>query len=421
MAKDDDFVWKPGSLLPKIESHSHAKLNLLARYLDAYFATISVNPQIDRISISLIDGFSGGGAYLRQGEDRPGSPLVLLDAVARAETRLNEGRRKPLALDAKFYFVETKADTLEFLRQTLVERGFADDIASGRIVLTKGEFEQSWKGIVEEIKVRHRGGRSLFVLDQKGWSAVQFSTIRTILHELPRAEVLLTFAVDWLLSYLNESNAFAKGMARIGIEGNRLSEYMAAKGQAGYQYLIPRLLLQDIRELTGAPFFTPFFLRSERAQRDLWIVHLSKLVTARNVMVESHWKVGNASLHRGRAGMDMLGFDPAWEDGVAFDFGFDTKAGSDIQIAMANELPYQLEGIEDGDATTVLGFLTKVANHTAATREQIEGTIALLHDERQIDLISPSGKLRRRRSKPNPDDLIRLTRQLTIPGFNVTR
>lgn len=339
----DDFVWRPGAAPPKIESHSHAKLNLLAHYLDRYFATISVNPQIDRISISLVDGFSGGGSYLLQGEDRPGSPLVLLDAVARAEARLNEGRRKPLTLDARFYFVEAKEDTLEYLRRTLVEKGFGDDIAGGRLVLIKGEFEKNWNSIVEEIKIRHRGGRSLFVLDQKGWSAVQFSTIRTILQDLPRAEVLLTFAVDWLLSYLNESDAFAKAMHRIGIEGNRLSEYMAAKGQAGYQYLIPRLLLQDIRDLTGAPFFTPFFLRSERAQRDLWIVHLSKLVTARNVMVESHWKVGNASLHRGRAGMEMLGFDPAWEDGVAFDFGFDKRADDDIRMAMANDLPYRLE------------------------------------------------------------------------------
>lgn len=62
-----------------------------------------------------------------------------------------------------------------------------------------------------------------------------------------------------------------------------------------------------------------------------------------------------------------------------------------------------------------------MANQTAATREQIESTIALLHDEKQIDLINPAGNRRRRRSRPGPTDLIRLTRQLTIPGFSVNR
>lgn len=413
----DPFTWKIGSQPPTIESHSNAKLNLLSVYLDSYFATVSVNPRIDKIPISLVDGFSGGGKYLRQGEERPGSPLVLLEAVAKAERGLNEERRKPLRLDAKFYFVESNTETLDFLRKTLIENGYSDDLVTGRIVLIRGEFEQSWTSIIDDIKLRHRAGRSLFVLDQKGWSAVQFSTIRSILESLPRAEIILTFAVDWLLSYLNGSTSFAKAMYRLGIDRRRLSDYTTAKGQNGYQYLIPRLLLQDIRELTGAPFFTPFFLRSERSKRDLWIVHLSKLVTARNVMVESHWQVGNASRHRAKAGMDMLGFDPHWEDGVALDFKFDTRARDDIQVAMANEIPYKLEGLEMNAVPTVKEFLEGVANQTAATRGQIESTISFLHAEKQIDLLNAEGKPRRRNSKPGPDDFIRLTRQLIIPGL----
>lgn len=415
------FRWDVGKPAPQIESHSNAKLELLEAYLDRYFETVAAQPQIDNISITLVDGFSGGGQYQRHGEERPGSPLVLLEAVNRAQTRLNLERRKPLTLDAKFYFVDADKGAIGFLQQTLIDKGYGEDIKSGRIVLLRGQFEGLWGDVLAGIKARQRVGRSLFVLDQKGWNQVQFNTIRTILADLPKAEVLLTFAVDWLLSYLNEGAAFATAMSKVGFHGEQLAEYIEARGAPGYQYVIPRLLARDIQELTGAPFFTPFFLRSQQADRDLWLVHLSKIVTARNVMVESHWAVGNTSQHRGPAGLNMLGFHPRWEDGVALDFGFDARASSDIRSAMADEMPYRIEAMEKGGAPTVMQFIQQVANQTAATRDQIEETIKLLHGEKQIELLNSDGAPRRRSSKPGGSDFIRLSRQLIIPGSTLPR
>ncbi len=415
------FQWVIGQPAPKIESHSNAKLELLAAYLDRYFETVAAQPQIDNIAITLVDGFSGGGQYRMFGEERPGSPLVLLDAVRRAEQRLNESRRKPLTIDAKFYFVDADKGAVAFLNQTLVDKGYRHAIESGKIVVLMGEFEKLWEQILAEIQSRQKAGRSLFVLDQKGWNKVQFSTIRTILRDLPKAEVLLTFAVDWLQTYLNEGHAFASAMSKIGIHGQQLAEYVAAKGEVGYQYIIPRLLARDIQAMTGAPFFTPFFLRSQKADRDLWLVHLSKIVTARNVMVESHWTVGNTSLHRGKAGLNMLGFDPHWAEGAAFDFGFDARASSDIRLVMADELPYRLEAMERVGAPTVMQFIEQIANQTAATRDQIDETIKLLHGEKLIELLNSDGVPRRRSSKPGNADVIRLSRQLVIPGSTIPR
>ncbi|WP_341991294.1 three-Cys-motif partner protein TcmP [Azorhizobium sp. AG788] len=415
MAKDS-FRWVVGQSAPKIESHSNAKLDLLAAYLDRYFETVASQPQIDNIAITLVDGFSGGGKYQLFGEERPGSPLVLLEAVKRAERLLNESRRKPLILDAKFYFIDANRDAVDYLRQTLTDKGYGDDINSGRIIILPGEFEALWVDVLNGIRSRQRAGRSLFVLDQKGWNQVQFATIRTILRDLPKAEVLLTFAVDWLLSYLNEGPAFASAMAKVGIQGQQLAEYIEARGDAGHQYVIPRLLARDIQQMTGAPFFTPFFLRSQQAGRHLWLVHLSKIVTARNVMVESHWTVGNTSLHRGTAGLNMLGFDPHWADGVAFDFGFDAQAQADINTAIIDQLPHRVEALERRGVPTVGHLIEEIANDTAATRDQMEASIMLLCQERQIDLVSAAGSQRRPGAKPAPGNFIRLSRQLLIPG-----
>jgi three-Cys-motif partner protein len=405
------FRWKPGKPAPAIESHSDAKLRLLASYLDRYFDTVAVNPAIDRIAITFVDGFSGGGQYLRHGEERPGSPFVLLEAVSRAQQRHNENRQKPLIFDARFIFVDAQKDAITYLNTELRSRGYANDIISGRIALVHSDFEKACGGILAQIRDRHRAGRSIFVLDQKGWNAVQFETIRGILASLPRSEVLLTFAVDWLMSYLNDGDAFAKAMRRVGIEGHRLRRYVEAKGLDGYQFVIPRLLLEDISEATGAPFYSPFFLRSEKAQRDLWIVHLSKIVTARNVMVSSHWDISNSSLHRGAAGLEMLGFDPHWEEGVAFDFGFDAVANEHIAEAMINSLPYKVEEMGRNAIPTVDQFLSQIANDTAATKIQIDKALSFLHAENEIDILNASGNRKRAGSQIQMADRVRLAQQ----------
>lgn len=416
MAKNTSFNWTVGGALPVLESHSNAKLLLLSEYLNRYFDTVVPNPRMDRISITLIDGFSGGGQYQRHGEEKMGSPFVILDAVRDATKRLNEGRFKPLVIDAKFYFIDSNKNAVSHLQHLIENSEYADDFRNERIVILNNGFEQICPSVIKEIKERQRGGRSVFVLDQKGWNAVQFGTIRSILSDLPKSEVILTFSVDWLVTYMTNTDSFAKAMQKIGITSKRLATYLSQRGDEGYKYIIPRLLLQDIRDLTGAAFFTPFFLRSQNAKRNLWIIHLSKLVTARNVMVESHWRVGNASLHKGNAGLNMLGFDPHWEEGVALDFEFDRTAGSKIEGAMLNEMPYALESLEREGPLSVAKFIHSIANDTAATREHIEGALRTLQVDKQIELLSSGGKLRKTGVKPDNSDYIRLSKQTYLFG-----
>ncbi|MDB5542181.1 MAG: hypothetical protein JWQ89_3908 [Devosia sp.] len=411
------FKWVPGGAAPKLERHSNAKLDLLELYLRNYFDTVVVDPAQERIAISFVDGFSGGGKYTdRDGQQRSGSPFVLLNAAAEAGQRLNRGRVKPLTIAPRFYFVDSSRGAVDYLRAELERDGYADALKTGEILLFKDQFEAISPKIIEDIKSRHRGGRSIFVLDQKGWSAVQFLTIRTILETLPRAEVILTFAVDWLMAYLNDGEEFKLALAKAGFGEAQIRRYIEARGLPGYRYIIPRLLRSDIQQLTGAAFFSPFFLRSSQADRDLWVIHLSKLTTARNVMVASHWQISNAaamttgSIHQGPAGLKMLGFDPHWEDALPMDFTFNETAEAAISTALGNELPQAVAGLDDGDPPTIEFLGSQLANHTAATKEQLETVLVELHRAGELDLLTPNGG-RKRGASLSKLDRVRIPRQ----------
>ena len=56
------FKWHPSEDPPPIEAHSKAKLNVLRRYLRAYFDRLNVNPQRETFKLDLVDGFAGGGS-----------------------------------------------------------------------------------------------------------------------------------------------------------------------------------------------------------------------------------------------------------------------------------------------------------------------------------------------------------------------
>lgn len=409
--RDEAFRWQEGSEPPNLEAHSDAKLRLLELYLVRYFETVASDPRLDRLAISFVDGFCGGGQFRFNGRERPGSPLVMLDAVREAERKLNVGRRKPVAIDARFYFVDKDVDATNFLRNLIRQGPYSTQIGTS-IEIINGDFNQLAEEIASQISARHRAGRSLFLLDQCGWNEVPLGTIRGIFQSLPRSEIILTFAIDWLITYVNNSTAFLTALAPIEVSQEQLRRFLDSKGRPGYRYLIQRLLLKHLNDRIGAPFFTPFFLHSEEAGMDLWLIHLSKIATARNVMTATHWDIKNDSLHHGDAGLDMLGFKPDWEDRLPLDFKFDGNAEVMIGRALLSELPFIIEWLSGSEPPTFELLLSSIANNTAATKEQIESALLRLHGEKEIDLLTGTGGRKREGSKLSMTDRIDIARQL---------
>jgi three-Cys-motif partner protein len=414
MKAQKNFKWIIGSVPPPLQAHSAAKLNLLEHYLDSYFKTVVPGPYLDRLQISMIDGFCGGGAFRGvHGKIEAGTPIIMLNAVGAAMQRLNKDRRKKLAIDGRFYFVDKDPAAIDYLRSEIWRLGYGPQIGE-TIHLIKGKFEDNYKNIVEDIRAKARAGRSIFLLDQFGYGKIPLTIAREIFEQLPKAEIILTFAIDWLISYMSDNAAFLKGVAPIEITQDQVKRFIAEKGVKGHRFLIQRLLLQHLRLATGAPYFTPFFIRSEEADRDLWLIHLSKHPTARNVMTSSHWAIQNSSIHQGPAGLNMLGFDPHWQDALPLNFEFDGNAEAQIVAALHEQIPRKLEALDGFGPITFDAFQRETANNTAARLDQLERSLMTLHEQKDIQILTPSGKLKQPGARIKAGDRLQLSRQLML-------
>jgi three-Cys-motif partner protein len=392
-----------------LKSHSGAKLRLIEHYLDSYFTAVLRNPQIDKLRITLVDGFCGGGAFDDGGTIVQGTPFLMLNAVARAEQRLNINKAKPLTIDAQFHFVDSSKRATDFLKDQLVTRGQIGRLGKDIFVHT-GKFEEAVVGIADSIRQRTRKntGRSLFLLDQKGYTSAPLGTIKSIFDRFHKAECILTFAVDWLIDYLSErpENILAAGKA--GLNADQVREFVRMRGEGGGRFAIQRLLLKHIQDNTGAQFVSPFFIRSREAKKTLWLVHLSRVATARNVMVDSHWSVTNHSLHQGRGGLDIAGFDPDQFDPHTFMF-----AEHERELMMEALAEDMLRRLRDRFGTSPVQyglFVDGIANETPARLSDIDQAVQRLTRDYQVTVLNPEQRVRRA-ERPARTDFLEIARQ----------
>ncbi|HHK1146733.1 TPA: three-Cys-motif partner protein TcmP, partial [Pseudomonas aeruginosa] len=106
------------------------------------------------------------------------------------------------------------------------------------------------------------------------------SKIKWIFQNIANAEVLLTFNVDFLVAYLSDRQANRKAISNIDLERHipwDMLKHLKAHNPRDWQYLIQRCLSDGIKEETGAPFMTIFFIRPVGANpMAYWFIHLAK-------------------------------------------------------------------------------------------------------------------------------------------------
>lgn len=407
------YDWCPGGPLPLIGAHSLAKHEVLRQYLLAYVKVLTADVRREHLRLTLVDGFAGGGQYVdKLGALYQGSPLLMLDTMREAEIIAQERRKKDFCLDTRFFFVEKKPQVREVLRGLLVERGHRRDIGES-IFLLDGEFASHAHGIIENIKRRGTAGRAIFVLDQYGYKDVPLPLIRAIFASLPRAEIILTFATDSLLDYMSTEARYKQGLRNIGLESliEDLPAILENKKSPNWRALAQVSLHEGLRAGSGAAHFTPFFIVSEAAHRDYWLIHLSNHARARDEMTKLHWELQTRFQHYAGHGLAMLGYKAADDPRVTgqVPFGFDDRARASTRAALLDDIPFALEkhpaGIKFSD------FFAGVCNETPASRAIIEDAARELSAERAIEILGADGKSRRRGSKVRGSDVVRLSRQ----------
>jgi three-Cys-motif partner protein len=365
------------------------------------------------LRLSLVDGFAGGGLYLdaRTKEERPGSPLIMLRAMKEAEAAAQRARSKPFALDVHYFFIEKNADSLGYLRRTIAESEFRD-LLDDKIYLIQAEFVETVPQIVDFVKARGRAGRVIFSLDQCGFSEVPFPTIRGILERLENAEIILTFATDWLIDYLGESEQTQQILGNLGINLPP-KDIATAKGQVEWRRIIQFELHKEIQLRSGARFYTPFFIRSLEAHRDLWLIHLSGHVRARDVMVGLHWKENRSFAHYGRPGLRMLGYDPQfdedWNKQKLLGFFFDDTALALSHGELMEQLPERLANHKEGIAFSE--FFGGLTNEVPVTQQIMADVLRELAREGLVEIRDSTGLTARRSGIQRPTDVIMVSGQ----------
>lgn len=411
------YKWNWGSTPPLLKRHSQVKHELLRNYLVNYFLTLVSLPQQDRIQLTIVDGFCGGGLYVDEDDKEvPGSPLIILQAIREAESLLNirQERRKPIVIDVELICIDEDKNSLIHLRHLLEQRGYGKELADNKIILIPGEFMTHCGGVIQRCHDRsRRAGRALFILDQYGYSDVPVQCLRDIFNRLKHAEVILTFYIDSLITYLSENN-LANFEKATGINASmRPSEIDELKKTPHWRVHLQSLFYQSLTAQCSARFHTPFFIRPERGHGDFWLLHLSQHWKARDVMASTHWQHHNHFSHYGGPGFNMFStgyiskLDDEHKSQTSFDFN--EVAASVSRDTMMEQIPAML--FDGAEGMSFEQFFLSLINTTPATREMVEATLLELHHSGEIVVVDEAGDPSKARVKLKAHHKLRLPSQ----------
>ncbi len=419
------YAWSLNGPLPVLEDHSLAKHEVLRAYLVNYLRILAQSPHSEGVRVTLVDGFAGGGQYrLPTGSVVGGSPLILLDALKEARALVSLDRqqrniRKPYTIQAHIHLVEKHRATAAHLQRVIDDTPEAH-VPNTTVQIHGGSFDAALPHILKDVRTRQKkSGRSVFILDQYGWSQVNLEKVSTIFSELPSAEVFLTWMIDSLVNFLSKDmlEKLNPALARSGLgdalDAEKLLAIKAAdsaEGDLTWRRAIQSLMTEQIRRVSGATYCTPFYIIPRQSRRGYWLLHLAQHLRANEEMKRIHWDNNNLH-HPGGAGFNMLGF-VGTNGQLAFDNRFDAYAEQVTLDALREDIPKRVAQLR-----TPLRFgdlVQQTANETPARLKQLQEAVFALEKERNLIVRTKAGALRRNAHSLADDDVIELPTQMWL-------
>ena len=426
----DKYAWHVGSPPPKIDPHSLVKHQLVSDYLARYIQVLMSNYLIDKLTLSIVDGFAGGGEYLAEdgSQFHDGSPLIALKTVQEAEVALNVGRDKPRKVDAKFYFVEKLASNFGYLDALLGTR-----LAPGRVgkdvVLLKQAFQDAIGPVMADIASRAGGERAIFLLDQYAYDQVPGPLLRTIFSQVKGAEVILTFNVDSLIAFLSDKDQCRAKLQQIGLDRYidwRTLESLKNSGPAAWRSAIQRNLARGLVEESGARHHTIFYITPAGSTSwTYWLVHLSNSFKARDVMMELHWQQANHFSHYLEPDIFTLGYrtkddeEATRQNGLDLGhaFQFDAIASNRCKCGLSEKLVPLI--FDSSQPLPFSQLLENLGSSTPATADMIRSALDPAIRSGDLSARSRDGKTRTKGSSLHSGDVLAASAQR--PFFFVPR
>ncbi len=264
-------------------------------------------------------------------------------------------------------------------------------------------------------------------MDQYGWSQVAFQSVRAILDRLQRAEIFLTFSVDALIDYLSERSLEMKAFGEIDVDPDLVKQLIQIKQdeQVGYRTFIQNGLYSHVQSVTGAPFYSPFFIKSPDAHRSYWFINLSKHREARNEIGMIHSNENNTTIHQGGAGLHALGFTPGGNiEQMTMGYLFDDHAKALSRSKLTDQLPRLIYDAADSDmAPTLEQIFGLRCNDTPVVRDILEEVLLSLRGQGELSIVDEAGRVKPRSNRIEWSDRIVLSPQRSFfgPFSNLTK
>lgn len=411
---DPKYYWKIGRSLPKLDQHSRVKHQIIEEYIQQYVRTVMSQATIPEIKISIIDGFCGGGCYqTERGNIVDGSPLIVMRAIKTARALINMNRNKERKVNAQYFFVDIIPDNTEHLDYWLKakrEENSIDHNDFEKVKIIKNDFLLELPNIIEKVKSWKGGERAIFILDQYSYKDAPMSTIASILKQLKSSEIILTFNVDNLVTYLSDRAANRKALENIQLDKYMPWEALSnikKENRHQWRQILQRHLAYGIKKESGAKFMTLFFVKPfGETSWGYWLVHLSNHYRAHDVMKTIHWENATDFGHEIEPGIFVLGYNANKDDIYTGQnsFIFDDN----LKIACINEM-HEFFGkrLFELNKPMPIGqlFQSCVSDSTAA-EVHLQTATNHLHTSKNVVITSKDGRIRKPSKKYEMDDII---------------
>ena len=138
-------------------------------------------------------------------------------------------------------------------------------------------------------------------------------------------------------------------------------------------------------------------------------------------MIQCHWNNFNTFEHYGSGDFNMLGWE-ALESKTLPLFHFGGLDAEEMHTQLLNSMPGKLFSLASEAPITIDTMRHMLANETAAPFSDLNEILLQLSREKEIEILSPEGKVRSRTLKRlRPTDRIAFPRQLLLPGTSRRR
>lgn len=420
---DDKYLWRVGSPPPLLDRHSQTKHSIIEEYVRRYVLTLMAPAHIPELRLSIIDGFCGGGCYqTEEGSLADGSPILMMRAIREARALLNLERRIPRNINVEYSFVDILPHTTSHLSHWLdakLDENAIDAVDHGNTEILTKDFLSALPYLIQKVKNRKMGEHALFVLDQYSYKDIPLPEIAGILRTLKGAEVVMTFNVDNLTTYLSERGANRRSLEKIGLDDyipwDDLGQIKASQKQE-WRQILQRYLAHGIKCESGAKYMTLFFVKPYGVNSwGYWLIHLSNEYRAHAVMKTLHWEHATEFGHELEPGIFVLGYNANKDEGYTGQQTFEFSGAGSKEACIDGVREYFGRSVFKADRPTQLGdlFESCITNSTAAEDHLMESA-RQLHASKNVIIVSKNGTVRRASKNYSLSDVIEPTKQIIL-------